>query len=79
MFIATWSISEVGNDVRENIIDVIKDFDSVFIIFQHNNPIGDKQDNYNYFYSNGTFHKKFNNIVNTKATQSFTNAILYNP
>jgi len=62
LFIATWSISEVSNDLRERIVNVIKDFDSVFIIFQHNNPVGDKQDNYDYFYKNKTFHKRFNKI-----------------
>lgn len=62
MFIATWSISEVSSDLRERIVDVIKDFDSVFIIFQHNNPVGDKQNNYNYFYGDETFRAKFNKI-----------------
>lgn len=61
LFIATWSLSEVGNELREQIIEIIKDFDSVFIIFQHNNPIKG-QDNYEYFYNSGSFQKKFNNI-----------------
>jgi len=64
LFIATWSLSEVNNNLREHIIDIIKDFDSVFIIFQHNNPVGNKQDNYDYFYNSGIFKTKFNNIAN---------------
>ena len=61
LFIATWSLSEVGNELRNQIMDIIKDFDSVFIIFQHYNPIKG-QDNYEYFYNSGLFQKKFNNI-----------------
>ena len=61
LFIATWSLSEVGNELREQIIEIIKDFDSVFIVFQHNNPIKG-QDNYEYFYNSGSFQKMFNNI-----------------
>ena len=61
LFIATWSLSEVGNELREQIIEIIKDFDSVFIIFQYNNPIKG-QDNYEYFYNSGSFQKMFNNI-----------------
>jgi hypothetical protein len=64
LFIATWSISEVNNELREQIIEIIKNFDSVFIIFQHNNPVGTKQDNYNYFYNDGLFQTNFNNIDN---------------
>ena len=63
LFIATWSLSEVNIDLREQIINIIKDFDSVFIIFQHNNPLSGL-DNYNYFYKCGLFQDKFNNITN---------------
>ena len=61
LFIATWSLSEVDDNLREKIVDIIKDFDSVLIIFQHNNPFNNNN-NYNYFYSSGLFQERFKKI-----------------
>ena len=63
LFIATWSISEVDDNLRNFILDVISGFDSVFIIFQHNNPVGTKQNNYDYFCETGPFQQKFTKIL----------------
>ena len=51
LFIATWSLSEVDFDIREQIVDIIKDFDAVIIIFQHNIW---NRDNFKYFYERKT-------------------------
>jgi len=61
LFIATWSLSEVDFDIREQIVDIIKDFDAVIIIFQHNIW---NRDNFKYFYESGKFQKKFTKISN---------------
>ena len=59
LFIATWSLSEVSFDLREKILKIIKDFDSVIIVFQNN--IWDRN-NGEYFKKNGIFQQNFSNI-----------------
>jgi len=59
LFIATWSLSEVDFDLREKILDVIKDFDAVIIVYQ--NKIWNRH-NGKYFGDGGIFQKNLHKI-----------------
>ena len=59
LFIATWSLSEVDFDLRDKILDIIKDFDAVIIVFQ--NEIWNRN-NSQYFGDDGIFKKKLQKI-----------------
>ena len=61
LFIATWSLSEVSFDLREKILKIINNFDSVIIVYQKNIW---NRDNSIYFGENGIFRNEMQNINN---------------